>query len=318
MMGERWWQLVKRASRHPSEASLFMMDEEPRQLAKRAHETSSRGSLPSPERSELIHHQRGALTACEASTFRASAWAPSHHPRSQLPCHRHVFTHIDSHIRHARFARRYQLWDMKKMCESMIKVDVGNCVSVLDVAVVVGAERLKSEALSVLSRKLGGVGELEGWREMMDELGGRVGGEVMGELVGLLVEKERQKLRVGGGVSDVEKGVVDAGLAAGREVSLSVEVRGEVRKRWLLKKEMEKESVEELIEGQGLGVNMIVGLGLVVLMGVYLKLSKVIVLGPIVPVVNIVFLLGFMGRAAYSLRGDVGKRGKGKKRRSLR
>jgi hypothetical protein len=146
-------------------------------------------------------------------------------------------------------ADRYQLSDMKKMCESMVAVTPQNAAATLDVACLVGAARLRGEALSVLSRKLDECAEPDGG-DSLKELGVRVP-EAMAELQGLLAEKERIKRERNGGVSEVEKNVVEAGFIAGRELVLSEEVRDSVRDEWEKKKEEEEEAAEELIGGGG-------------------------------------------------------------------
>jgi alpha-tubulin suppressor-like RCC1 family protein len=223
-------------------------------------------------------------------------------------------SNVDALLEDLMAADRYQLWDMKKMCESMIAVTPENAAATLDVACVVGAERLKVEALSVLSRKLEQCAEPDDSKSLK-ELAVRCP-EVMPDLLGMLVEKEKYKVEMSGGINASEKISVEVGLVAGRELGMSEEVRHEVRREFLRKKEREQQAADEITGGET-GIIFPLGMlaGLAALFFLYLQIGKVIVLGPLVPVINIGFTVLFFVRVGMGLRGKTGSAKKKNKKR---
>ena len=135
-------------------------------------------------------------------------------------------------------ADRYALFDMKRSCESTIKVTASNAAAVLDVACVLDASRLKAEAASVLARRLRECSEPDGG-ESLRELCKRVPPEVMPRVMDMIMEREQHHREARGGINKVEKLVVELGVMAGREIGITEEVREKARAGLRKKKERE-------------------------------------------------------------------------------
>ena len=197
-------------------------------------------------------------------------------------------------------ADRYALFDMKRVCESMIKVTPENAASVLDVASVVRADRLKWESLSVLSRNLVECSADGG--DSLSELGNRVP-EAMPVLMDLIFDRDLHKKTTGGGVNEIEQLVVEVGLAAGRELTVTEEVKETIRKGLKKKKDRENEAAKGMTGGE---VKSPVSLGFLLVATAcflaYTYVGKMLVLGPIIPIINVLFFLGFTIKLCLGLR----------------
>lgn len=197
-------------------------------------------------------------------------------------------------------ADRYALFDMKRVCESMIKVTPENAASVLDVASVVKADRLRMESLGVLSRNLVECSADGG--DSLRELGNRVP-EAMPVLMDMIFDRDLHRKGVSGGINEVEQLVVEVGLAAGWELKVTEDVKGIMRKGLKKKKEREAAAAATMMGGDVKGP---VPLGFLLLatacfMG-YTVVGRIVVLGPLVPVINIIFFMLFMIKLCSGLR----------------
>ena len=198
-------------------------------------------------------------------------------------------------------ADRYALFDMKRTCESMIVGTPENAASVLDVACTVNAERLKVESMSVLARNLVDCAEPDGG-DSLRELAVRVP-DVMPTLMDMIVEKEHHRRGVMGGVNEVEQLVVEVGLAGGRDLNITDNVKETLRKGLKRKKEREAEAAKGMTGGEVKGP---IPLGFLIAMTAsfiaYTFVGKMIVLGPLVPIVNTVFFAFFVVKLCAGLK----------------
>ncbi|GMH56388.1 hypothetical protein TL16_g02122 [Triparma laevis f. inornata] len=198
-------------------------------------------------------------------------------------------------------ADRYALFDMKRTCESMIVVTTENAASVLDVACTVNAERLKVESMSVLVRNLVDCTEPDGG-DSLRELATRVP-DVMPTLMDMIVEKEHHRRGVMGGVNEVEQLVVEVGLAGGRDLNVTDDVKETLRKGLKKKKEREAEAAKGMTGGEVKGP---IPLSFLIMMTAcfiaYTFVGKMIVLGPLVPIVNTIFFAFFVVKLCAGLK----------------
>mmetsp|Transcript_29606 Transcript_29606/g.66373 ORF Transcript_29606/g.66373 Transcript_29606/m.66373 type:complete len:297 (-) Transcript_29606:296-1186(-) len=154
-------------------------------------------------------------------------------------------------------ADRYMLLDMKRTCESLVAVDAGNCLSALQVAHAVNAPRLKQEALRRLVLSLH-IPEVEAAALELAEAQPDLGKLVLEKLQHMAAARARDKHHV---------------ASSRRPGAMS---------------EDEKLSAKYGVFPLG---SLLAALGLAL---VYAYTSKFIVLGPLVPVFNVLGLAALL------------------------
>ena len=192
-------------------------------------------------------------------------------------------------------ADRYSLYEMKRVVESMVVVRVENAASVLDVATVINAPRLKREALALLSRELGRCTSMEGGKESMEALRTRHPG-----LMSEILELKREAASTTETAADVERLVVECGEMVGRATK-HVDERKIRRER--KRKERDRKAMEDDLIGDV--TSPFPWYLLVVLAGIvfgWSTINRIMVVGPIVPIFNTLFFIAVGGIAYVRLK----------------
>lgn len=151
-------------------------------------------------------------------------------------------------------AERYRLIEMKELCESLVEVGTHNCLEVLQLADMYGASRLREAALLYMVRHLHIVAASPAYRIFADQQPA-------------LMEEIFNKIKA---TSPLTTAVAEQPHGA------------------LAKKKQEEEKEEELFNP---GPFPWVPIGGLVTCGIiYSHISQMVALGPVVPIINIIFL----------------------------
>lgn len=122
-------------------------------------------------------------------------------------------------------------------------------------------------------------------------------------LMDMIVEKEHHRRGVMGGVNEVEQLVVEVGLAGGRDLNVTDDVKETLRKGLKKKKEREAEAAKGMTGGEVKGP---IPLSFLIMMTAcfiaYTFVGKMIVLGPLVPIVNTIFFAFFVVKLCAGLK----------------
>jgi len=198
-------------------------------------------------------------------------------------------------------ADRYQLKEMKNICSSTIIVTPENSMSVLDVGTRFECPRLRNDAVGVITRNMNSFGEVTAAvKSEGAESGSHVSQlpfealrEVCPSAIPSIYEMVKQKeldRKSASLLNPVETLSIDVGLLTGKEIKFPDNIK-EMARREIEREEKSKEEAIEDMTGDIRKVPWGLIIVLVVVCSVYSFVGRMVSLGPIVPVFNVIFFI---------------------------